>query len=178
MASRSTAPGAAVIETSQVQALPATSEKLADALAMLEAHRRDALLETVAVTAKELLRSSDLKISLPKVAERLGSAIAVDRTHIFLVDPHSPSGRILQHYQWTAPLLSTPPELDDPTQRPMSEVGLGLWVERLRRGGIIASHVRDLNPDARAVLEVGGVKSLLSVPVFADDRWLGIIGFD
>ena len=33
-------------------------------------------------------------------------------------------------------------------------------------------------PEKRAFFELGGVKSVLVAPVFADDRWSGLIGFD
>jgi len=48
------------------------TSKIDDALAILAAHRRDAILEAVAMSAKELLRSSNLEQSLPKVIECIG----------------------------------------------------------------------------------------------------------
>ena len=51
------------------------------------AHRRDAVLEAVAASAGELLRSSDLQQSLSKVIAWIGQATGVDRAHIFEVDP-------------------------------------------------------------------------------------------
>lgn len=59
------------------EAIKETS-KLNDALAILAAHRRDAILEAVAMSAKELLRSADLAQSLPKVIECIGQATGVD----------------------------------------------------------------------------------------------------
>jgi hypothetical protein len=58
-----------------------TSE-LNGALSVLAAHRRDAILEAVALSAKELPSSFDLQQSLPKVIERIGLATGVDRVHI------------------------------------------------------------------------------------------------
>ena len=52
---------------------------------------RDVILETVAASAKELLRASDLQQSLPRVIERLGQATGVDRAHIFEVDTSTPA---------------------------------------------------------------------------------------
>ena len=52
---------------------PAAGERLGNSLAALANHRRDAILEAIAVSAKELLRSLDLNVSLPKVAERVGA---------------------------------------------------------------------------------------------------------
>jgi diguanylate cyclase (GGDEF)-like protein/PAS domain S-box-containing protein len=156
---------------------PGDSVGLAGAFAKLDGHRRDKLLEAIAVTAKELLRSSDLKISLPKVAERIGTATGVDRTHIFLIDANSSEGRILHHYMWTVPDLRTPADFRNPT-RPLAQVGLKSWLPRLQRGETIAAHVRDLDSHAGALLKRGGVKSVLSVPVFAENKLLGLIGFD
>ena len=52
------------------------------------------------------------------------------------------------------------------------------WISRLERGETIVGHVREFDPEKRAFFELGGVKSVLAVPVFADGRWLGLIGFD
>jgi hypothetical protein len=67
----------------QAQSRPADSTDLADALGVLDARRRDMLIEAMAISARELLRASDLKVSLPKVAERIGIATGVDRSISF-----------------------------------------------------------------------------------------------
>ncbi len=152
-------------------------EPLTDALAVLDAHRRDKLLEAVAIAARELLRSSDLKVSLPKVAEEIGCATGVDRAHIFLVNGGDRSGHILQHCLWTVEGLPTPAEFRDPGGS-MAEAGLRSWIPRLERGETIVGHTRDFDRSARALFELGNVKSVLCVPVFADGQWRGLIGFD
>ena len=90
------------------------SETVAAALGTLDWHRRDTLLEAVAAAAKELLRAPDFTVSLPKVAEEIGSATGVDRAHIFLVDGVDGNGQILEHYLWTQPGLPTPAEFKKP----------------------------------------------------------------
>jgi diguanylate cyclase (GGDEF)-like protein/PAS domain S-box-containing protein len=179
MASRTTIPGATAVKATgtRTRPRPADPQNLAGALAILEAHRRDKLLEAVATAATELLRSSDLGISLPKVAERIGLAPGVDRTHIFLIEADSGDGRVLQHHSWTVPGVAMPPEFQNVTE-PMVNVGLKSWIPRLERGEIIVGHVHDFEPPVRALLESGGVKSTLCVPVFADGQWLGTIAFD
>ena len=171
MVSRSAAPRTTTDDKKQAPANPT------GALAVLDAHRRDTLLQTVAAAAKELLRSSDLSVSLPKVIERIGRATGVDRAHIFLIDGDNLEGRILEHHVWTVPGLPTPPKFQK-AEAPMAEVGLKRWLPRLARGDTIVGHVRDFDPEARALFEEGGVKSVLSVPVFAEGQWLGVIGFD
>ena len=111
MASRTAASGAttAKIVDALAQRQPDDLQGPAGALAVLETLRRDKLLEAVASAAKELLRSSDLAVSLPKVAAEIGSVTGVDRAHIFLIDAADGDGRVIQHSLWTAPGISTPP---------------------------------------------------------------------
>jgi hypothetical protein len=101
----------------------ADEQNLVSALTALDTHRRDKLLEAVAIAARELLNSSDLNVSLPKVAEQIGTAASVDRVHIFLIDAASGQGDILQHFVWIVPGLETPPEFRHPKE-PMASVGL------------------------------------------------------
>jgi diguanylate cyclase (GGDEF)-like protein/PAS domain S-box-containing protein len=151
-------------------------EPFTDAMAALDVHRRDKLLEAVAVAARDLLRSSDLNISLPKVAEEIGCATGVDRTHIILVDGGDRSGRFLQHCSWTVAGLATPAQFRNPGS--MAEAGLASWTPRLQRGETIVGQASDFDATARAFFELGNVKSVLCVPVFADSQWRGLIGFD
>lgn len=177
MASPTATSGATVIESIGTPAQATDSLNPAGPLAVLSALRRDRLLEAVAIAAKELLRTSDLSISLPKVIELCGQATGVDRGHIFLIDTASGQGNILQHSVWTAPGIATPPEFKHATE-PLANVGLKSWISRFERGETIVGHVCDFDPEKRAFFDLGGVKSILVVPVFSDGQWLGVIGFD
>ncbi len=160
------------------ESVEATS-KLDDALAILAAHRRDAALEAVAMSAKELLRSSNLEQSLPKVIEQIGYATGVDRVHIIEIDTdtspeHSP---VVQHYVWSAPGVSSSINYEE-IKNPMAEVGLKSWVPRLARGETVVGNTRDFEPAARTLFERGSVKSVMAVPVFVEGQWWGLIAFD
>ena len=151
----------------------------ADALDVLNAYRRDAILESVATSANELLRSSDLHQSLPKVIKRIGLASGVDRVHILQIDPSTPDrGVIAEHYVWSAPRISTPEFFKNAKSTAMAEVGLKPWLTKLGAGEVVVGHVRDFEESARKFFEAAGVKSALAVPVFTDGHWWGHIGFD
>jgi diguanylate cyclase (GGDEF)-like protein/PAS domain S-box-containing protein len=155
------------------------TSKLDDALAILAAHRRDGILEAVAMSAKELLRSSNLEQSLPKVIEQIGHATGVDRVHILKIDPASPDqGHIVQHHLWSASGISTPPLFKDANGTVMVDVGLESWLRRLTAGKVVVGHVRDFEESARKFFESAGVKSAMAVPVFADGHLWGHIGLD
>jgi len=179
MTSRSASTGATAINTTGAYARPRPTDlqNLAGALALLDGHRRDKLLEAVAIAAKELLRSSDLAVSLPKVIELFAQATGVDRGHIFLIDAASGRGDVLQHSVWNAPGIATPAEFQN-AREPVANIGMKSWIAKLERGETIVGHVRDFDPEKRAFFELGGVKSILAAPVFADGRWSGLIGFD
>jgi len=161
----------------QASAPRADQHDLAGAMMRLDAHLRDKGLEAVAVTARDLLNSADLKLTLPKVAEQIGVATGVDRMHIFLVDANRPAIPIQQHYLWTVPDLATPPEFSNP---PATMIGTPFeaWVPKFRRGETIFGHVRDFAEPLRGTLASAAIKSILSVPVFSEGQWLGMIGFD
>ena len=126
-------------------------ERLAGSLAMLEAHRRDILLEAIARSAKELLRTSDMTRSVPKMLEDIGHAANVDRVHLLSVDPAGPidEGRIIAHNRWSAAGISTPAIFNDARGRTMVEVGLVSWLPRLMGGETIAGHARNFKEPAR-----------------------------
>jgi diguanylate cyclase (GGDEF)-like protein/PAS domain S-box-containing protein len=174
--------GAAMTRQRKSQVQPESVEetsKLDDALAILAAHRRDAILEAVAMSAKELLRSSNLEQSLPKVIERIGQATGVDRVHIFKIDPTAPGqGHIIQHHLWGASGISTPPLFKDAKSTAMVDVGLESWLRRLAAGKVVVGHVRDFEEPAHKFFKSAGVKSVMAVPVFTDGHFWGHIGLD
>lgn len=177
--SRSYVSGAAVVGKAKPQLWQSGEKRFAHSLGALARLRRDAILEAIAVSAKELLRSSDLGASLPKVVEQVGQAAGVDRLHILEIDAArgSERGFVARHYIWSAPGILTPPEFRA-VGRSMAEIGLSSWIAKYARGETVAGHSRDFAPDARAFMERGGIKSVLGIPIFVDDRWWGIVGFD
>ena len=153
-------------------------QRLERSFAALAAHRHDTLLEAVATSAGELLRATDLDAALPGVLERIGRAAGADRIHVLEIDPAGAPrrGPVIAHGAWSAPGVS-PPDIHK-ARTLLSEPVPGDWTARFARGETIAGPVRDFAPAARAFFETGGVKSLLAVPVFVEDRWWGLIGVE
>jgi diguanylate cyclase (GGDEF)-like protein/PAS domain S-box-containing protein len=162
--------------------VPAADTRLEKSLIVLAAHRRDAILEAIAISAKELLRSSDLNASLPKVVERVGRASGADRLHILLKGTTTGTatnerGFVGQHYVWSAPGITSSPDFLA-IGRTMADVGLASWVRTLTSGETIVGRPRDFDAPARNFLEAGDIKSVLAVPIFVEGEWSGIISFD
>ena len=135
------------------------------------------ILKAVAMSAKELLRSTDFEPCLPTVIERIGYATKADRVHILVVDPAAPDqGRIVQRHLWNASGISTPPPLMSANGSNMIEIGLQPWLRRLAAGEAVVGHVKNFEESTRAFLAPLDVKSVAIVPIFAADRWWGHIG--
>jgi diguanylate cyclase (GGDEF)-like protein/PAS domain S-box-containing protein len=155
-------------------------KRLAGSLAILEVHQRDILLEAIARSAEELLRTSDITRSIPKMLEDIGHAANLDQMHLLSVDPAGAIdvGRIIGHNCWNSAGISTPAIFHDGRGRTMVEVGLVSWSPRLMAGEIITGHTRNFEEPVRKFFEFGGIKSTVAVPVFVEGRWWGFIGFD
>ena len=158
----------------------AEQKRLAESLTTLVRLRRDAILQAIAISAKELLRSSDLGASLPKIVEQVGQAAGADRLHILLASDKPESaecGRVAHHYVWNAPGIDSSSGFLA-IGKSLAEVGLESWIPKLAQGETVVGHSRDFEPAVREFLASGRIKSVLAVPIFVGERWAGIIGFD
>jgi diguanylate cyclase (GGDEF)-like protein/PAS domain S-box-containing protein len=149
----------------------ADDERLSNSLAALGGHRRDAILEATAASAKELLRASDLDISLPRVVECVGPAAGADRLNILLQrsgDSQRDASSVFgKYYAWNASGIWSLPD-DGPAS----------WTPILMGGNVIVGKTGDFDSHVRKCLQLSGVKSVLRVPIFAEGAWCGFIGFD
>src|SRR5674476_1636411 len=154
-------------------------EPRAESLATLEVFQRDTLLEAIARSAEELLLTSDMTRSIPKMLEDIGHAANLDRVHLLSIDPAGAIdvGRIIGHNWWGAAGISMPAIFHDARDRTMVEIGLVSWLPRLMAGEIITGHARNFEEPVRNFFESGGIKSTVAVPVFVEGRWWGFIGF-
>jgi two-component system, cell cycle sensor histidine kinase and response regulator CckA len=140
---------------------------------------RDAILEAVAHAAERLLLSRDWLDPADDVLARLGLAADVSRAYV--IENHVDAAgraRCRQLAEWCAPGVAPQmgnPALDD---TPWDDIGFARWVEVMSSGGSVSGPVVDLPKAEQTVLRDQEILSLASFPVFVDDRWWGLIGFD
>jgi PAS domain S-box-containing protein len=141
--------------------------------------RRGAILEAVSFAAEKLLSGGNWESDIQSVLERLGRSMAVSRAYLFENHP-GPDGDPLtsQRCEWAAPGIT--PQIDNPELQDFSWTKNHLQesMEELRQGQIGQGIVADLPELARKHLEVQGIKSIISVPIFVGEKWWGFIGFD
>lgn len=142
--------------------------------------RRDAILEAIVDSAREIFHSSDITQSVPRVLELIGRAIDVERVHLLVVDSKGPPElrHVVGHYLWTIPDIFTPHPFAGESNTGFAEVGLKSWPSRLAQGDTISGNTRDFDEAARNFFDLGGILSTVVVPVFVDGGWRGIIAFD
>jgi two-component system, cell cycle sensor histidine kinase and response regulator CckA len=149
--------------------------KLADE----ELQRRDAILEAMGRVAERLLRTGEWRLNMPEVLACLGRAAEASRVYLIECDEGSADEvRASQSCEWAAEGVES--QVDNPDMYGFSlvEMGLAGWEEAFRRGEVVHCQVRTLAPESREHFERQAIRSLVVVPIFVDDRWWGLLGFD
>jgi len=137
--------------------------------------RRDAILSTLSWAAATLLGAQDWRAAIFELLLRLGHAADASRAYMYENHP-LPNGRIAATVvaEWAA--AHTPPR---PDADPLRDAGYtGRFARGLGSGKVVNVVVRDLPPAERAAFEAHGVRSLVAVPIFCEDAWWGMLGFD
>ncbi|WP_319500859.1 GAF domain-containing sensor histidine kinase [uncultured Draconibacterium sp.] len=104
------------------------------------------------------------------------NASKVSRIYIFELS--NDGGFISQTYEACA--QGVKPEIDNPElqQIPVSEPIISRWVENFKQKQIIKGPVEDFPPLEKEVLMNQGILSILVIPIYSGNEWVGFIGFD
>ena len=128
--------------------------------------------------AGALLLGCSLKVPCQEFINVIGPAYRASRTYLFF-NHHDNDGRLLmsQVAEWCIEGIKF--EIDNPLlQNLLYEKHCPGWQKILSKGDIISSRVADLSNDERTILESQGILSILIVPLFIDNDFIGFIGFD
>lgn len=141
--------------------------------------QRESMLEAITFAAEQFLKTSDWRFNIDTVLERLGRTMQV--THAYLFEDHideQGEPATSMSYEWTAP--GYPSDLDNPyfQSSKINMRGYEEQVEAMRRGEVRAGNSSTFNPIEKDAMEEFGVKALLEVPIFVDEKAWGAIGFD
>jgi len=141
--------------------------------------RKDAILEAVSVSARQLLRGLDWRGALEEVLPRLGQATGVSRAYLF-ENTTTPEGQLVtsQRAEWVAPGIE--PQLANPELQNAgyAESGFERWRTLFEAGEPVVGRVDELPREERGLLESQDVQSVLAVPIWVGGAWWGWLGFD
>jgi len=138
-----------------------------------------AILEAVTFAAEEFLKSPDWRANIDLVLERLGKTLKA--THAYLFEDHLDSqGESVtsMQYEWTAE--GYPSDLSGPyfQNSKIHQQGFEDQVESLRLGNARVGGSSTFNPIEKDIMDSLGVRAIVEVPIFVNEKEWGAIGFD
>lgn len=145
-----------------------------------ELAERDRILEATAAAANVMLTEEDFDQAVKAALQIVGEGLEVDRInigqHFEATSPQEVGYHDLSEYEWTS--AQTILQAEHPEFSRISDTGMELQVEALRRGEVFGGIVAELpEPFRSSQLELG-VQSTYAVPIRVDGRYWGLIGFD
>ncbi|HKY55748.1 MAG TPA: GAF domain-containing protein, partial [Anaerolineales bacterium] len=140
---------------------------------------REAILEAITFAAEQFLKTTEWRKNINMVLERLGKTL--DASHAYLFEDHiDAQGEPVtsMRYEWTAP--GYPSFLDSPyfQNSKIHHEGYEEQLEALSRGDVRVGSSSTFNPIEKESMDEFGVKAILEVPIFVNEREWGAIGFD
>ncbi len=128
--------------------------------------------------AGSVLLATGREVPYQEFINTIGPAYHASRTYLFL-NHQDNDGRLLmsQVAEWCAEGIK--PEIDNPLLQNLPyEESYSRWQKILSRGDIISGRVNDFSAAERDILEQQEILSILIVPLFIDNDFIGFIGFD
>ena len=132
----------------------------------------------IAAIATTLIQEEENEATLSKALALLRETVSADRVYMFKNFEHPDKGLCMrQCYEACAPDVM--PEMNNPLLQCVPYVeGFGRWHGALSAGKPIQGHVAEFPAIERTILEAQNIQSLLVLPLFVNEAWMGFIGFD
>jgi PAS domain S-box-containing protein len=146
--------------------------------AELALSRRDDMLEAIGFASEVLLKSPSWHGVVDEVLERFGVAARASRAYLFS-NRRDEDGRLLMSLEteWVAHGVGSTAHDPENTDYPY-ERGFSWWVTEMEAGNVVQVSVSQTQGEERADMEAEDIKSLVVVPVIANDEWWGYLGLD
>ncbi len=141
--------------------------------------RRDNLLQAISNGSMILISENSLDKALYNTIEHVGRSTGVDRIYIFQ-DETDLTGfnSFSQRYEWTS--RDVEPELFNEAFQSFTidRSGFEEWYDELREGSAVYGSSRIFTEKQSFYLKRRKVESLALIPIFSEEKFWGIIGFD
>lgn len=140
----------------------------------------DAVMRAVAHASELFLHSHEWEDHLDDMLSELGRAVGVSRVYVFRnhVDERSSALLTSQFAEW-----AESPELEQIGNPELQNVdymatGLDRWVRVLGANEILHGAIESFPPQEQDFFGRQGIQSMLVAPIFVNNQWWGLIGFD
>lgn len=117
--------------------------------------------------------------ALNEALEHLLVSLKVSRAYIF-ENYSDPNDGLCTHITHEVCAEGVSREINNPDLQhiPLAKMGFERWVQELSQGRPIVGLVKDFPELERALLEAQSIQAILVLPIRAESRWYGFIGFD
>lgn len=147
--------------------------------AELSLQRREAIMGAINQASQQFLRAAAWETKIPTFLEHIGRAADVGRTFVFQ-NYEEQDGQVFtsQCYEWTA--SGVEPQIDNPSFRhiPIQDIGPVSWHSELGQGKLITARVWEFPETGQTAFIKRGVRSIVIVPIFVEQRWWGFFGLE
>ena len=141
--------------------------------------QREAMLEATTYAAEQFLKTSDWRLNIDHVLERLGKTFHATHAYLFehFVGTDETEYSALK-YEWTATDHAS--DFDNPYYQNPNPIKLDedSTDHYLRHGQIFIGTVLTFPTAEKERLRKQGVKGMVELPVFVDGKWWGTFGVD
>ena len=128
--------------------------------------------------SQALLETGNEEDVLPKALRHLLNGTEADRVYIF-ENFDDPVDGLCMRQRWEVCAPGVKADMDNPLLQHLPyKDSFGPWRQVLADNRPFGGRTRDLPPEVQEILREGGVLSLLVLPIWANERWYGFIGFD
>ncbi len=140
---------------------------------------RDRLLNAIALSTQELLKSNEYTEAIPTALELLGKAIGVDRVYYFR-NSYNPEGEIKtvsQLAEWSDTHVT--PQINNPELQEVPAEAMELFLAPLKERKPFIALIKDIPASfTKDTLASQNIQSILALPIFAKGLLWGFVGFD
>lgn len=127
---------------------------------------------------EKLLQYENWEDALRESLALMGEAVDVDRAYLFMnfKEPNDEAIYTRQVMEWTSGKASS--EIDNPAYQRIRLNDHPAFLERALKKQPFAFNTAQLEGATREILEEQGIQSILQIPIFLHDDFIGYIGFD
>ncbi|MFP4367996.1 MAG: ATP-binding protein [Candidatus Kapaibacterium sp.] len=139
---------------------------------------RESILHSISYASEIFLKKTDWARDINDVLNSFLQAAKTSRVYIFQKEEDKKGLFIRQVYEAVAEGIQ--PESGNPELQRLYPASndLSHWIDVLSKGGIIYLKKSQMNEAELRQLEKQNIQSIVLVPIFADNKWWGLIGFD
>ncbi|MDI6767298.1 MAG: PAS domain S-box protein, partial [Bacteroidota bacterium] len=141
--------------------------------------RREAILETISISAEKFLTAENINEPVNDTLRLLCKATDASRVYIFKFH-HSGDGKLLTSQTHESVKEGITPQVDNPELQNLDLISAGYnrWVKTFEKHEPIVGLIKDFPDSEIEILHAQDIQSISVVPIYVSEKLYGFIGFD